>query len=262
MIRDVVAMANQKGGVGKTTTTQHLARAAQHAGLRTLVIDLDPQGHLTSTLAADAESLPANVAGTADVLAEQGDIADLVIESRFDGVALLPTKGENLVMVSKMLVGAPLGKEHRLRRALAKVENDYDLVLLDCQPELGDLMVNALVAATKVVVVTDPDYYAANGIARLLSHVSLVRDHCQRPDLEVTGVVLNKFSKAQTTHEYYRTEISAALPLLDPPMPEWASIRKARDQGIGLDQYPDPRARTASENYASYLRQILKGAKK
>ena len=183
----VMAVANQKGGVGKTTTAVNLGAALAELGYRTLVVDLDPQGNATTGLGVNARALETSVY---DVL-----MRDLPIED-----ALEPTSVRNLFVVPATidLAGAEIelvpafSRELRLKRALEGVADDFDFTLIDCPPSLGLLTVNALAAAGEVVVPVQCEYYALEGLSALLRNVQLVQSNLNKV-LEVSTIILTMY---------------------------------------------------------------------
>jgi len=183
----VVALANQKGGVGKSTTAINLAAALAFQGQRSLIVDLDPQGNATSGLGIDRSLIRTSIY---DVLLKDEAIED----------AIEPTSVKNLFVVPATidLAGAEielvpmLSREQRLKQALDLVKDDYQVVFVDCPPSLGLLTVNALTAASEVLIPIQCEYYALEGLTQLLTNVEMVRRQLN-PRLEVEGVVLTMY---------------------------------------------------------------------
>jgi chromosome partitioning protein len=182
-----MAVANQKGGVGKTTTAVNLSAALAELGYRVLVIDLDPQGNATTGLGINGRNLEATIY---DVI-----LHDLPMED-----AIEPTSLRNLFVVPATihLAGAEIelvpvfSRELRLRRAVEQVTDDFDFIFVDCPPSLGLLTVNGLAAATEVIVPIQCEYYALEGLGQLLRNVNLVQSNLN-PRLEVTTIVLTMY---------------------------------------------------------------------
>ncbi len=175
---DTIAVLSQKGGTGKTTTVRTLADAFRRSGVRTLTVDLDPQGNLS-----DYFDLPPDVEPTvADVLAGRADAAAAIHED------LIPA---NLTLAeAELMLGGKMGRELTLRRALANVPEHYELILIDCPPSLGLLTVNALVAADQALITAEAQYFALQGVEQAIELVELARDGLN-PELAVLGVLLN-----------------------------------------------------------------------
>jgi chromosome partitioning protein len=175
---DTIAVLSQKGGTGKTTTVRTLTDAFRRSGVRTLAVDLDPQGNLS-----DYFDLPPDVEPTiADVLAGRASATEAIHED------MIPA---NLTLAeAELMLGGKMGRELTLRRALAKVPDEYELILIDCPPSLGLLTVNALVAADHALITAEAQYFALQGVEQAMEVVELARDGLN-PDLSVLGVLLN-----------------------------------------------------------------------
>ncbi len=197
----VVCITNQKGGVGKTTTTVSVAAALADAGATVLVVDLDPQGNATTGLGLRPD---ADQPGVYDVLVDETAIDDAVVPSGLDRLDLLPSSlelaGAEIELVSAM------AREQRLRHALEPVLANYDVVFVDCPPSLGLLTINALVAADEVLVPIQCEYYALEGLGQLMRTVQLVSDSLNR-DLEVGGVVMTMFDARTNLAEQVVAEV-------------------------------------------------------
>jgi chromosome partitioning protein len=197
----VLAVANQKGGVGKTTTAVNLGAALAELGYRVLVVDLDPQGNATTGLGINSRNLEATIY---DVL-----LHDVPMED-----AIEPTSLRNLFVVPATihLAGAEIelvpafSRELRLRKAIEPVISDFDYILIDCPPSLGLLTVNGLAAATEVVVPIQCEYYALEGLGQLLRNVNLVQTNLN-PRLEVTTIVLTMYDARTRLAEQVAREV-------------------------------------------------------
>ena len=259
----VVAISNQKGGVGKSTTTYHLARAAHTQGIPTLVIDMDPQGNITSSLAG--ESVTEDQAGVADALSTRAPetLQDVLVPTIWSNVTLAPTVSDVLAVVRDEMVIAGAGRESRLKEALASVVANYELVLIDCPPSLDQLALNSMTAASQVLVVTHPGQYSANGLGRLLETIRAVRSF-YNPQLRVAGVLINQYDKQTRNDGHWRLEIERALEsnevaMLEPVIPKRAMIKGAAEAGYGLDEWPEAteEAQRLHGLYSSHLATLL-----
>ena len=180
----VIAVANQKGGVGKTTTTINLGAAMAESGQRVLMVDLDPQANATTGLGIPNRGLQTSIY---EVMLQQTTISEVICTTEVPNLEVVPS--------SLALAGAEIelvtafSREHRLDRALETVADDYDIILIDCPPALGLLTINALVAAGEVLVPIQCEYYALEGLGQLVGNVELVRENLN-PDLEVSTIAL------------------------------------------------------------------------
>ncbi len=185
----VIAIANQKGGVGKTTTAINLAASLAAAEARVLLVDLDPQGNTTSGLGVDKEGLDASLY---EILLQETDPASVVHDTEIETLQLLPSN-RNLIGASIELLDQP-ERETRLRRALRDIRNGFDYVLIDCPPSLGILTLNALVAADSLLIPIQCEYFALEGLSELLGTLERVRQ-THNPGLRIEGVLLTMYDE-------------------------------------------------------------------
>jgi chromosome partitioning protein len=181
-----LAITNQKGGVGKTTTSVNLAASLAHAGKRVLLIDLDPQGNATMGCGVDKHGLDATVC---DLLLEQGaDPRAVVVHPRSEDVAFDVLPANSDLVAAEVGLLSEEGREYRLRAICQALASDYDWIVIDCPPSLSILTLNALTAADGVVIPMQCEYYALEGLSALLETIEAVRGH-SNPELQVEGLL-------------------------------------------------------------------------
>jgi chromosome partitioning protein len=183
----VIAIANQKGGVGKTTTAINLASCLAVAEKNTLLIDIDPQGNSTSGVGVDKNKVDTSIY---DVLLGNAPIEKGILETEIKFLSILPSN-INLVGAEIELVGAS-AREHRLKNALEPIRDNYDFIIIDCPPSLGFLTINTLTAADSLIIPIQCEYYALEGLSQLLNTVRLVQKHLN-PSLDIHGVLLTMY---------------------------------------------------------------------
>lgn len=256
----ILLLCNQKGGVGKSTTTYHLTRSAIREGQRVLVIDLDPQGNITRGLTRDVAS---DAPVVADALSERSTLTleDILVPGIWPGLTVAPTVGETLTPVRDELASTTKpGREARLRGQLEAVKADYDLVLIDSGPALDTLTLNALTAADGVILITQSSSWSLDGLALLLRTIRDVRQF-YNPSLEVAGLILNQHEPRTASGKYWAGELATAagengLRLIEPYVPKRNAIKDAIDYGQGLDE-GDYKARPLGKLYDEIFKQLM-----
>lgn len=185
----IIAFANQKGGVGKTTSAVNIAASLGISGKKTLLIDLDPQGNATSGVGVAKKSLKGTIK---DVLTGEADVRSVTIQTKFQNLSVIPT--------NVSLSGAEFdlyndeGSEFNLRDALKAVSDDYDYIIIDCPPSLGMLTVNALAASDGIVVTMQAEFYALEGLSQLINTTKNVKK-LYNPELKITGILITMYNK-------------------------------------------------------------------
>jgi cellulose biosynthesis protein BcsQ len=250
-----VAVISLKGGVGKTTVVLGLAGAAQARGLRTLVVDLDPQANATTALDARDVRFTTN-----DVLADA--------RTGVLGQAIAPSgwgSGVDVVAAEPALEhrNHPLdrhGGEHRLRASMQGLAG-YELVLVDTPPSLGELTKNALATSQRAVVVTQPTLFALTGAHQALAAVDVVRGGFNLR-LRTAGIVVNGYRARSAEHRYRLDELLAAYGglVLDPVLPERSALLQAQGAHVPVQRWPTPGGRDAAGVFAAHLDHILASA--
>ena len=248
---ETIACANQKGGVGKTTTVVNLGTYLGLSGERVLIIDLDPQGNATSGFGFDRTQFSTSIY---DAVVDQLDLAAMAVATKVPNVTLIPS---SIALAGAELELAPFEqRERRLAKVLRQASGEYDYVLLDCPPSLGLLTVNALTAADSVLVPIQCEYYALEGLTQLIATVHLVRDHLN-PDLEIKGVVLTMYDARTNLSADVAAEVRRHLDgaVFDTIVPRSVRLSEAPSHGLPIEHYrPDSPGATAYRRLAAELR--------
>lgn len=183
----IIAIANQKGGVGKSTTAINLSSCLGEMGQKVLTIDMDPQGNTTSGMGVEKEEQENTVY---ELLLGECEIEGTILELEFDNISLIPSN-VNLAGAEIELIGIE-GKEYILRNQIDKVKEQYDYIIIDCPPSLNMLTINAMTTADTVLVPIQCEYYALEGLSQLMHTIELVQERLN-PDLEIEGVVFTMY---------------------------------------------------------------------
>ncbi|GAF66348.1 ParA family protein [Alkalihalobacillus trypoxylicola] len=252
----IIAVANQKGGVGKTTTSVNLSACLAYIGKKVLLVDIDPQGNATSGAGIEKGDVEECVY---DMLVNDVDTKTVIKQTTVENLDMVPAtiqlSGAEIELVST------ISREVRLKRALASVASDYDYIFIDCPPSLGLLTINALTAADSVLIPVQCEYYALEGLSQLLNTVRLVQKHLNT-ELEIEGVLLTMLD-ARTNlgiqvidevKKYFREKV------FDVIIPRNVRLGEAPSHGKPIIIY-DPKSRGA-EVYVELAKEVVAGGKK
>lgn len=247
-----ICIANQKGGVGKTTTSVNLASALANMGKKVLLIDMDPQGNASSGLGIKRQD------------AQEANSYHVLIGERSLSEAMLPTANPNLKVstANPDLVGAEIElvdmphREYRLKQAISIVSNDFDFVLIDCPPSLGLLTLNALTAADSFLVPLQCEYYALEGLSQLLNTAGLIKKNLN-PQLHIEGIVLTMFDTRNNLSHQVVTEIRNhfAEKVFEAIIPRNVRLSEAPSHGQSIFEY-DPKSIGASK-YLELAKEVI-----
>lgn len=241
----IISLVNQKGGVGKTTTTMNLGAYLALQGRRVLLVDMDPQANATTGLGFRPKNLPGN---TYDIIAGRKPIADIIQKTRIKNLDLAGA-AEDLAGATIELVEAT-EREFKFHHAVGKISEKYDFVLIDCPPSLGLLTVNSLTAAEKIIIPVQCEYYALEGLGQLLHSIDLIQQNL-KPELKIMGVVMTMFDRrTQLSHQVLK-EVKRYFPghTFDAIIPRSVALAEAPSFGKSILEYAPASAGARAYNH-------------
>ncbi|MBT2732728.1 MULTISPECIES: AAA family ATPase [Carnobacterium] len=247
----IISVANQKGGVGKTTTTVNLGACLAYFGKKILLVDIDAQGNATSGLGVRKSDVEKDIY---DILVNETPVKEVVLPSSRENLWVVPATiqlaGAEIELTSQM------ARESRLKQALEKVKDDYDYILIDCPPSLGHLTINAFTASDSILIPVQCEYYALEGLSQLLNTVRLVQKHFN-PELKIEGVLLTMldartnlgYEVVDEVKKYFRERVYKTI------IPRNIRLSEAPSHGLSIIDY-DARSRGA-EVYLELAKEVL-----
>lgn len=247
----VIATINQKGGVGKSTTVINLAACLGEANKKVLIVDFDPQGNASSGFGIEKDELENDIY---DVILNNVSIADVIQETCVPKVFVAPATiqlaGAEIELVNTM------ARESVLKEALETVKNEFDFVIIDCPPSLGLLTINALIAADSLIIPIQCEYYALEGVTKLLESMNMVKKR-MNPDLEIFGVVMTMFDSRTTLSKQVVDEVQAFFgkKMFKTIIPRNVKIAEAPSHGMPVSMYA--RISKGASAYAKLAKEVI-----
>ena len=247
----IIAVANQKGGVGKTTTSINLAACLAEKGKKVLAVDMDPQGNLTSGLGVDKDSVEKSIY---ELIIGEVDIKEVINKEVLENLDIIPTSID-LSAAEIELIGVD-DKEYILRNAIDQVKDQYDFVIIDCPPSLSMLTINAMTTADSVIVPIQCEYYALEGLSQLIHTVELVKDRLNSK-LDIEGVVFTMYDARTNLSLQVVENVKDNLQqnIYKTIIPRNIRLAEAPSYGLPINKY-DPKS-TGAESYMRLADEVI-----
>lgn len=253
----IISLVNQKGGVGKTTSSINLAASLGKLGKKTLLIDLDPQGNATTGLGINKGEIAYSVY---DVLTDKCDIKKAIINTKFTNLYILPATinlaGIDIELVEKAYQDINFQKNNQLKKSLENIENNYDYIIIDCPPSLGLLTTNALVSSNSVIIPVQCEFFALEGITQLLNTIIMTQTRLN-PGLKIEGVLLTLLDSrtvlglevVEEVRKFFKEKVFNTI------IPRLIRLVEAPSHGEPIIEY-DPLSR-AAEAYLNLAKEVI-----
>ncbi len=253
----VISLVNQKGGVGKTTTSINLAAALGKEGKKVLLIDLDSQSNATTGLGYNNNDFEHDIY---DVITQNCNIEEAIIKTKFENLAIIPSTlslaGIDVEFVKKMLENKDFRQNEQLKNALSSIKHIFDYIIIDCQPSLGLGTMNALVASDSVIIPVQCEFFALDGITQLLNTIIMVQSG-MNPNLRIEGVLLTMLDGRtnigleviEEIRKYFKDKVFNTI------IPRLVRLVEAPSHGIPINEY-DPTSR-ATEAYHNLAKEVM-----
>lgn len=247
-----ISIANQKGGVGKTTTTINLGACLTNMGQRVLIVDVDPQGNATSGLGIKKANVEKDVY---DVLVNEFPLKDTIIHSKHDNLDIVPATIQ--LAGAEMELTSMMARETRLKAGIDTIDDQYDFILIDCPPSLGQLSTNAFTASDSILIPVQSEYYALEGLSQLLNTIRLVQKHFNS-NLEIEGVLLTMLDSRTNLGKQVVDEVKSYFgdKVYKSIVPRNTRLAEAPSYGLPIIDFDD-RSRGA-EAYIALAKEVLK----
>jgi len=254
----IISLVNQKGGVGKTTTSINLSASLAVLGKKTLLIDLDPQGNTTTGVGINKGDVDKSIY---DLLLGRCTVNQATVRTNFKNLSIIPATinlaGADIELIEKSKQDPNFQKNMQLKIALAPVVEEYDFIIIDCPPSLGLLTTNALTAANSVLIPVQCEYYAREGLGQLINTINLVRRHLNK-NLEIEGAVLTMYDSRTNLSNQVVKEVKRYFEdrVYKTVIPRNIKLSEAPSYGMPISLY-DPRSKGA-KSYEKFVKEFLK----